>query len=395
MPETVTEKREASINYDALSEMGADFGVETPAPIEQKQEVVAEQKDPNEIIQEGEAAQAENKDVKTEAEVKTDAEAKLEGEAKTEGEAKLEEKAEGEVKADEFELKVEHVDGFKKPAEDGTWAAVGELLEVDVAEESPEAVLAAVKAKYEPLIEEARKYGLEQEYSKLKPETVTALKLIEMGYPEEQAFNPTAKHAELLKLDDAALIRTNLEGQEGWDEERVELEMESLSQNPTLLKHEALKLKEWLTNDAKRISSEREALVNEYTQNKDNVALQQKELEQIQVKEAMMSLESFMGAKLNPEAKSAMSQKYSRGDYGDVLKDGKSIAEYIYFKEFGSKILDETKKSSYAKGKEEYAKQMLGIPPRLGEVSGQKVQEKLATNNQKSKADEVLGEDFG
>ena len=90
-----------------------------------------------------------------------------------------------------------------------------------------------------------------------------------------------------------------------------------------------------------------------------------------------------------------MAQKYSRGDYGDVLKDGKSIAEYLYFKEFGNKILDETKKSSYAKGKEEYAKQMLGIPPKPGEVSGKKVQEKIVTNNQKSEADKVLGTDFG
>ena len=161
------------------------------------------------------------------------------------------------------------------------------------------------------------------------------------------------------------------------------------------MKHEALKLRDWLNNDTKRITTERDALVNQYTQNKEKAVLQQREQESAQIKDAVMSVESFMGAKINPEAKSAMAQKYSRGDYGDIFKDGKSMAEYLYFKEFGNKILDEVKKSSYAKGQEEYTKKMLNIPTKPGEVAGKLVQEKIATNNQQNKNDAALGTDFG
>ncbi len=377
MPEIVEEKRDASIDYMALESMGADFGIETPATLEptKTETPTVEEKDLNEIIPE--VTEIVKEEEKKPEEVKTEV------------------KTEEEVKEPVIELKVEDVDGFRKEAEDGTWKATGEFLGVDVAEETPEAFKAAIEAKYTPLIEEAKKYSLEQEYAKLKPETVTALKLIEMGYPEDQAFNPTARHSELLKMDDAALVRIGLEGREGWDEDRVNMEMESLSERPELLKHEALKAREWLNNDAKAITSEREALVNQYTENREKAVLQQREQESAQIKEAVMSVESFMGAKINPEAKSAMAQKYSRGDYGDIFKDGKSMAEYLYFKEFGNKILNEVKTSSYARGKEEYTKEMLRIPTKPGEVAGKIVQEKIATNNQQNKNDAALGTDFG
>lgn len=393
MAENQTQEREApKVNWEAMSSMAADFGLETPAkPVDEKVEVKEETKDTNEI-----SFTDDNKEVKTE-EVKTETKA----EEKTEAKEEIKAEAKEEVKAEEnkqeepvIELKVGDVEGYKPAAEDGTWKAVGELLEVEVAEESPEALKTALEAKYKAQVEEAKKYSLENEYAKLKPETVTALKLIEAGYPEEQAFNPTAEHAKLLSLDDAALVRTNLEGLEGWDEDRVNMEMEDLAANPAKLKHEALKLKEWLTADATRINAERDALVNQYTQNRDKVALQQKEQEIAQVKEAVMSVDSFMGAKITPEAKSAILQKHSRGDYGNVLKDGKSWAEYLLFKEFGHKILEETRKSSYNKGKEEYTKQMLNIPVKQGEVS-KVVQEKIAGTNQQNEGLKAILSDFG
>lgn len=384
MDNNQTMEREASVltpNYAALA---GDFGDGSSQPVvEEKPETTTDDKDPNEIKPEGEAKTEE----KPEGEVKE--------EAKTEDKnPEVDVKKEGEEEKIEIELKPEDIEGYKPKAEDGTWKAAGELVGVEVTEESEEGFKAAIEAKYKPLIEEAKKYSLEQEYAKLKPETVTALKLIEMGVPEEMAFNPTAEHEQLLKLDDASLVRKDLEGLDGWDEERVNLEMEALSENPARLKHEALKLREFLKRNANEILATREAKLQEYTQNREKAAIQQKEQHLGQVKEALMAQESFLNAKIHPDSKSEIFQKYSRGDYGDIFKDGKSVAEYLLFKAYGPKILEETRKSSYAKGYEEQAKKLHNIPIKPGEVS-KVVKEKIASNNQGNEGIKALSGDFG
>jgi hypothetical protein len=382
MAETAIKEREASFDFKAA--FNADFG-EGDAPVVEEKIEDNNTPDTN-----------EKTDGVDTTEVKVDDKVEKPEEKKEEVvEIKTEEKTEDKPEEAELVLKAEDIQGYVKPAEEGSWKAVGQLFEVDVPEETPEAVVAAVKAKYEPLIEEARKQTIENEYAKLKPETVTALKLIEMGIPESEAFNPTAKHVELLKMDDAALVRTNLEGLDGWDEERVNLEMEDLISNPAKLKHEALKLKEYLTSDANAIIAKREAMLNEYTQNKERAATQEKEVSFNQVKDAVMTIDSFMGAKIDPEAKQVMLQKHSRGEYGNIKGDAKDVAELICFKEFGKKIIEETKRASFAKGREEFAKkELLRIPTKEGEPS-KKVVEKVTQNNQSNNPASILSKDFG
>jgi len=374
MPENDTQEREApKVDWSAME---SDFGSGDAPVVEEKTETV-EEKDPNEI---------------TNPEIKEDVVEEVKHEEKVD-ETKVDEKAE-EVKEPVLEFKKEDIADYKESAEDGTWKAVGELLDVEVADESPEALVTALEAKYNNKIEEARKYTIDEQLSKYKPGTVAAIKLMEMGYSEEEAFNPTGKLKGYLQLSPTELVRTNLEGLEGWDEERVNLEMESLAAKPELLRHEALKLTEWINSEIGRKDTERDALIQQYTQNKDKVVAQQREQHLSQVKEALMSSDSFLGAKINSDANSEIFQKYSRGDYGDIFKDGKSVADYLRFKAFGNKIIDEAKKGFYAKGKEEVTKQLLNIPVKQGEVS-QRVVEKVAINNQSSKGDEMLKGDFG
>lgn len=387
MAENGTEKREAlTPNWNAL-ETSEEFGEK---PLESRTIEVAEEDkadfdDKNEIKQE---------EVKTEENVEDKKEeVKEEEKSEPKTEPKIDSKLEEEQITEVLELKLDDVKGFEKAAEDGTWKAVAEGFGVQVKDDSFESFKESVDAKYKTEIEEARNVGIENIYSTLKPETVTALKLIEMGVPQEQAFNPTAELDGFLKMDDASLVRKELEGREGWDAERVELEMESLSENEAKMKHEALKLREWANSKKQEITAQRDALLNEYTQNKDRVEVEQRNQELSQIKSALDVVSDFMGAKINPEAKSAILQKHSRGDYGSILKDPKSIADYIYFKEFGSTILDQAKKGSYAKGKEEYAKHMLKIPPKSGEVASKVSVEKQV--NQLDNPFKSLEAEFG
>lgn len=381
MAENQTDKREATVNWEFLNN-DEEFGEKT-----ETQTIVIEEEKPTDT-------QAQT----TEVEKKTDVVEEKKDETKTETttEIKADDKKEGDNKEEKtettgdkevpevLELKIEDVKGYDKPAEDGSWFAVAQGFGVKAKEDTFESVKEALEGHYKAQIEEAKKYSLENEYSKLKPETVTALKLIEMGVPQEEAFNPTAEHDKLLKMDNTALIRSVLEATPGWDAERVDLEMESLSADERRLKHEALKIRENIEYNKKAIGEQREALLNEYTQNKEKAVVEQRNQELSQIKESLGKVDEFMGAKINPEARAAILEKHSRGDYGNVLKDAKSIADYIYFKEFGSTILDNAKKSSYAKGKEEYAKQMLNVPPKQGEVakkvSAEKINQGLKNN---------------
>ncbi len=382
MAET-SEKREAS-NIDWKAAFNADFG-DGEAPVVEEKIENNDTPDPNEKTD-----GVETTEVKTEEKVEEKVEDKTE--------TKTEEKTEPEVKIDEepvLELKVEDIEGYKKPAEDGTWKAVGQLFDVDVPEETPEATVAAIQAKFKAEIEAAKNYNLEQEYAKMDPEAVATIKLIQMGYSKEEAANPTARHNELLKMTDEELVRANYEGMEGWTADEVDLKMESLSGRPDMLKLEAKELRDYVKHTANARIAEREALINKYTQDKEKAITQEKEVSFNQVKDAVMSTDSFMNAKIAPEARQEMLQKHSRGEYGNIKGDAKAVAEFIYFKEFGKKIIEETKIASYAKGREEFAKKdLLRIPSTEGEPS-KKVVEKVTQNNQSNNPASILSKDFG
>lgn len=384
-----TQKREANVNWDAL-ENDTDFS--DKAVVTQEIEIkddsdINEIKSPEEKKEESKADVVEEPEEKKEGEVTE--EKKPEDEVKPDAKTEVKDEEVAEIK----ELTLENVKGFEKSAEDGTWMAVGEGLGVKPKDDTFESFQEAIEGKYKSQIEEAKKIGIEQVYSTLKPETVTALKLMEMGIPQEEAFNPTAGIDGYLKLTDTELVRANLESLEGWDSDRVDLEMESLSANEAKLKHEALKIREGLNYNKIQINERREALLNEYTQNKEKVAIEQKNQELTQIKTALDGVGEFMGAKINPEAKSAILQKHSRGDYGSVLKDPKAIAEFIYYKEFGTTIFENAKKSSYNKGKLEYANKMLNIPVKQGEVAQKIAVEK--TPNQLKNNFSALDDEFG
>jgi len=382
MAEIATEKREASFDFKAA--FNADFG-EGDAPIVEEKIEDNNTPDPNEKTDGVDAPE-----VKTEETVEKP-------EEKTEDvvEVKTEEKTEDKPEEAELVLKAEDIQGYVKPAEEGSWKAVGQLFEVDVPEETPEATVAAIKAKFNAEIEAAKNYNLEQEYAKMDPEAVTTIKLIQMGYSKEEAANPIAKHTELLKLDDAALVRKNYEGLEGWTEEEVDLKMESLSERPEMLKLEAKQTRDYINHSAKERIAERDAILQKYTQDKESAVAQEREVSFNQVKDAVMTTDSFMNAKIDPEAKQVMLQKHSRGEYGNIKGDAKAVAEFIYFKEFGKKIIEETKRASFAKGREEFAKkELLRIPTTEGEPS-KRVVEKVTQNKQSNNPASILSKDFG
>jgi hypothetical protein len=283
----------------------------------------------------------------------------VEGEKNPEGESG---KKEGEEEAQPFiEFKAEDVQGLEKEPEDGTWAALAKAQGVEIQEESFEAYQAAVESKYSAEIEKVKQATKETIFADLKPETVAALKLIEMGVPEENVFAPTKAIDQYLQMDDAALIREDLKLR-GWDDEKIDTELEILTEK-NWIEHEAAKLRDVLENEKESITAKREEILKEYSENKEKISLKQQEEQVGQLKKALDTVSSFMNGKISPEAKEVIWQKYTKGAYEKELNDPQSRIEFLLYKEFGARAIKHLENTAYQRGREEKTKKLLNIPP--------------------------------
>jgi len=350
--EEVKEQRDvATPNFEALMQ-DQTFG-EPTEKVEVKEEVKVEEiKDETPVIEE------------VKEEVKTD---EKKEEVKDEKAEVKDEKA--DVKEEVLEFKAEDVAGFEKEPEDGTYAALAKGMEVEVADESFDSFKAAVEAKYNAKIEEAKKQSTESVFATLKPETVAALKLIEMGVPEADVFAPTKQIDQWLSLDDMALVREDIRlAHKDWDDAKIDTEMEIITEKGWS-KHLADSIREGLNNDKKAIADNRETLLQQYTENKNKVAIQQKEQERTQFKQALDTVPDFMGAKLSKEVKDVIEIKLNRGDYDNILNDPKSKLNLILYTELGEKARKRIEDTAFNKGRDTIAKNLMKIPPVEGHIA--------------------------
>lgn len=286
--------------------------------------------------------------------------------AKEENAGKTEEKPAVDSKSsDELVLTVDDIKDAPKTYADKSFQKFAyDVMAVDVAEDSLEAVQKAFQEKYVSIdkLKEVETAGKERFYSSLKPETATAFELIELGVPEELAFNPTKEIDGYLKLEDAVLVRAVLENQQGWTEDMVDIEMEELSSNPSRLVAKANIARANLNAERNEILNERSQLVQKYTQQKQQVALQQKTEAETRFKEALTNESTFMGLPLSKEIKDAIIAKRARGAYDNVLSDARAQALAILQVEFGDKFTKTALSKAKEEGKADIVKKLAEIP---------------------------------
>jgi hypothetical protein len=285
------------------------------------------------------------------------------------------------------EFKSEDVEGFEKEPEDGTWLAVAKAKGLTITEDSYEAYDKALEEKIKSIETAAKSITIENIYSELKPETVAVLKLIESGIPEEQVFAPTQMIDGFLALEDAALLREDLKAS-GMTDEQIDIELEMQTEKGWL-KHSADKLRMALNAQKEQIVKQREEILQQYSQNKEKVALEQKQQEAVRFQSALDTVSKFMNIPLSAEAKDAIRTKYNRGEYDQSVKDPKSMVELILWKEFGEKAIKHVENTAYQRGRDEKTKKLHSVPP----VSG-KTANRQAENNQIGNFD-LLEQDFG
>lgn len=290
-------------------------------------------------------------------------------------------------------LDVTDIKGFEKEPEDGTWLATAKFTGLEIQEDTPEAFKAAIESKIETVKKEAEAINRETVFSTLDPKVATALKLIEAGYPQETALNPTKPFDELLAMDDTSIIRAALELQK-WDADKIDLELETLSEKPERLKHEAWKIRQEASQLKENTINQQAEILKQYEENKSKVAVQQQEQDRANFRKALDSKSEFMGGQLTTEAKSVIDKKYAQGEYNSILKDPQSMVDFIYWKEFGNKIFESEKKKAYNEGLLEQTKKLLNVPPKQAEVAKKITAEKIKPVNQVDNNFKALEGDF-
>jgi len=284
-----------------------------------------------------------------------------------------------------IEFKPEDIDGAIEP-EDGTWAAAavakGIKVEKDYKEYSFEDFEKDLIAPYVKQIEETKALTVESLFTQMKPETVAALKLMEMGVPEDKLFQPTKDIENYLAMDAAQLVRADKELL-GWEKEMIDAELELLGSkqigNKTLLEHEADKLRKTLGDAKEQILNERQTYIQQYESKKEQAILAQKEQEKTQFKKAMDTVSTFMGIPVSAEVKEAILRKSNTGAYDNIITP-ESKAEFILYKELGQKVLKARLNTASEKGRDEIRTKLAVIPPVTNNNAGAAVNQQASTD---------------
>lgn len=280
-------------------------------------------------------------------------------------EVKVEAPAEEKPEELTLELKAEDIKDAPKLFKEGSVQAIAQDLGITLEKDSIEDFQKAFKENF-ILKAEAEKYkevGKEQLYSQLNPKTAAVLEMIELGVPEEMAFNPTAGIDSYLALDDAQLLREELSAQPGWTEDMVDTQMEEFAADPSKLAAKAKIIRVNLNNQKQEILNTQSQLVQKYTEQKKQAELQQKVEADNQFKEALNNESTFMGLALSKEAKEVILKKYNSGAYENLFNVAQSKLKAILQAEFGDKFAKTVQSKAKEEGKAEIVKKLADVPP--------------------------------
>lgn len=288
---------------------------------------------------------------------------------------------------DVLELSVSDIKDLPVSHDESSWKGVASDLGFDIAEDTFEALTQTFKENYVPKAEVEKLAAVNKEslFATLKPEVATALELIEMGVPQELAFNPTKIQDDYLAMDSAPLVRESLAAQKGWDEDMVNAKMEELAADPDKMEVQAKIIRANLNQVKQEILQEQTQLVQKFTEQKQQEVFRQKVEADNQFKEALTKESTFMGLKLSQEVKDAILTKYSKGAYENTLNAAQAKLRAILQLEYGDKFAKAVQSKAKEEGKAEIVRKLSDVPPKAAQ-GGSRVQVVSSDNHTENKS---------
>lgn len=296
---------------------------------------------------------------------------------------------------DVLELSVADIKDLPVSHDESSWKGVASDLGFDIAEDTFEALTQTFKENFVPKAEVEKLAAVNKEtlFATLKPEVATALELIEMGVPQELAFNPTKIQDDYLAMDNASLVRVALLNDyvpskdltSEMIDEMVDTQMEELAADPRKLEIKANIVRANVNKFKQEILQEQTQLVQKFTEQKQQEVFRQKVEADNQFKEALTKESTFMGLKLSQEVKDAIFTKYSKGAYENTLNAAQAKLRAILQLEYGDKFAKAVQSKAKEEGKAEIVRKLSDIPPKAAQ-GGSRVQVVSSDNHTDNKS---------
>lgn len=281
------------------------------------------------------------------------------------GEEKIEEKPE-EVKLEVAEEVIEQpltLDGDQNEPEEGSWKALAKLDNIELADDSYEAYKEALT---KPLIDKLAAVDnkkMEDYFVDIDPEIRMKIELNRAGMSLQEIDAPLQNIAKFQAMSDVELYREDLmmrypQATQEW----IDSDVEKAVENGQAV-HESTRIRFDLENAKNGIVQDRENIIEKYRVNKDNFLVSKRNEEVASVTKAMNDMSTLMGKSIPEDIRKQLGVNYSKGEYDQLLKDPKAIAEFIAYTKLGQQISKNIEAESYSKGKLEITKKLHNIPP--------------------------------
>lgn len=270
------------------------------------------------------------------------------------------------LKIDDAPLTIE-VDKDEIPED--SWLALAKAQNLEIKEDSFEAIKEALTAPLVAQIEEAKTAKVEDYLAEIDPQIRMEIELNKAGLSYEDIKAPLENIARYRSMNPVELVREDLtlkisNIRELTDEDKafIDAEIEKKVESGEI-NHDHKRLMLVLDESEKQVKDEQQSIIDRYKVNNAKQLEEKRNNEIASVSKALSETPSFMGSVVAKESLEAMAKKYSDGKYDHILNDPAKKAEFIMYHELGKKAYDAAIAKSKAEGHLKVVKELHNAPP--------------------------------
>ena len=270
------------------------------------------------------------------------------------------------LKIDDAPLEIE---ADKDEIPEDSWLALAKAQNLEIKEDSFDAIKEALTAPLVAQLEEAKTAKVEDYLAEIDPQIRMEIELNKAGLSYEDIKAPLENIARYRSMNPVELVREDLtlkisNIRELTDEDKafIDAEIEKKVESGEI-NHDHKRLMLLLDENEKQVKDEQQSIIDRYKINNAKQLEEKRSNEIASVSKALSETPSFMGSVVAKESLEAMAKKYSDGKYDHILNDPAKKAEFIMYHELGKKAYDAAIAKSKAEGHLKVVKELHNTPP--------------------------------
>jgi hypothetical protein len=249
-----------------------------------------------------------------------------------------------------------------------SWLSVGKALELDVKEDSFDAIKEAFTNKIEAVKAEVQSVKKEDLIMKYDVEAQIIIKGLEAGLTIEQINKPLDKIDGFLKMSAADLVAEDYRLQ-GWEEDKIEAKILDLTETGKLELAD-YEIRKELEATKKEISENRLKDIEALKSQQDLKIKEQLNKESDEIHKELKTVQSFMESPIKEKHVEFVMNKWKNGDYHEAFKDPKLISKFLIWNEFGEQAQKNLANKKFQEGRDGIVKKLHNTPPIVSSGGG-------------------------